>query len=287
MDFKRVEWIFFLAFLGLNIFLFSIYRDARSEQDVVFRSNQRVPIEQRLSSENIQVNNELTKERLEGYYLSGEPADMKNLLDEARAQSNNPDLLKEGTTIEGGTLMHQVSKQVYISDSDRMDETLQNYFNQEDSVLFGQEYVYVSEWSSIDGEFPEAVAAQTYEGIPINDPSGRLNLSLERHEDLLEVDSYTQTYISNLIPLREGMSLYSEEEIINTLYINNKIPSSSIIRWQQLAYTLTLRVRGKSVYVPAWYVAIEMPDGSVQIERVNALTNRIITNNTVRTVENQ
>lgn len=287
MDFKRVEWILFLAFLGLNIFLFSIYRDARSEQDVVFRSNHRVPIEQRLSSENIQVNNELSKERSEGYYLSGEPANMKNLLDEARAQSNNSDLLKEGTTIEGGTLIHQVSKQVYISDSDRMDETLQNYFNQEDSVLLGHEYVYVSEWSSIDGEFPEAVAAQTYEGIPINDPSGRLTLSLERHEDLLEVDSYTQTYISNLIPLREGMSLYSEEEIINTLYINNKIPSSSIIRWQQLAYTLTLRVRGKSVYVPAWYVAIEMPDGSVQIERVNALTNRIITNSTVRTVENQ
>ncbi|MDN5810420.1 MAG: two-component system regulatory protein YycI, partial [Tetragenococcus koreensis] len=57
-------------------------------------------------------------------------------------------------------------------------------------------------------------------------------------------------------------------------------------KWRHLAYTLTLQVRGQNVYVPAWFVAIEDEDGQTQVERVNALTNRIITNSTVQTVEN-
>ncbi|MGG2385723.1 two-component system regulatory protein YycI, partial [Enterococcus faecium] len=51
MDFKRIEWIFFLAFLGLNVFLFNVYSEARSEHQMVSQSNQTIPIEQRLESE--------------------------------------------------------------------------------------------------------------------------------------------------------------------------------------------------------------------------------------------
>ena len=40
MDFKRIEWIFFLAFLGLNIFLFGIYRKVnKREQRLFFQPN--------------------------------------------------------------------------------------------------------------------------------------------------------------------------------------------------------------------------------------------------------
>ena len=38
MDFKRIEWIFFLAFLGLNIFLFGIYREGQQEESNVSSS---------------------------------------------------------------------------------------------------------------------------------------------------------------------------------------------------------------------------------------------------------
>ncbi len=286
MDFKRIEWIFFLAFLGVNIFLFTIYREAKSEQNVVFRSNQTIPIERRLASENIKTHGKFSKASLEGYYLSGEPTDMKTALDQQRTALNNPLLLANDTVIENNALVHVVSDDTYISDSKRTGDVLRTYLDQTDKVLFGSEYVYIPEWTVNDGDQSNIFAAQAYEGVPINDESSRLDLSLEKDGDLDEFVRYTQTHVAQLTPLREAMQLYSEEDAVNTLYVNNKIPSNSTLKWQQLAYTLTLKVRGKNVYVPAWFVAIEGPDNSLQIERVNAITNRIITSSTVRSVEN-
>ena len=40
MDFKRIEWIFFLAFLGLNIFFWNLSgRSTRGEQRLFFQPN--------------------------------------------------------------------------------------------------------------------------------------------------------------------------------------------------------------------------------------------------------
>lgn len=286
MDFKRIEWIFFLAFLGVNVFLFNIYREASAEQNIVSRSNQKVPIEQRLASENIKSEGAFSNERLQGYYLSGEPTDMEEALQREQERLNMPRLLEEETVIEDTTLIHRVSDGTYVSDSNRMNDVLRSYFDREDKVLFGSEYTYIPEWTRWNDEHPGVFAAQSYEGIPINDPSSSLMLSLESKDELLEVVSYTQTHISNLTPLREAIRLYSEEDAVNTLYVNNKVPGNATLKWQQLAYTLTLNVRGKNVYVPAWFVAIEEADGTIQIERVNAFTNRIITNSTMQSVEN-
>ncbi|HDT8025123.1 TPA: hypothetical protein RD635_002432, partial [Enterococcus faecalis] len=52
MDFKRIEWIFFLAFLGLNIFLFGIYREGQQEESNVSSSSQTESIESRLEKDN-------------------------------------------------------------------------------------------------------------------------------------------------------------------------------------------------------------------------------------------
>lgn len=286
MDFKRIEWIFFLAFLGVNIFLFNIYREASAEQNLVSRSNQKVSIERRLANENIKSEGNFSKERLQGYYLSGEPTNMREGLKQERARLDNAKLLSDQTMIDETTLTHVVSDGTYISDNSQIEEVLQTYFNREDKVLFGSEYAYIPEWTQWNGKNADVYAAQTYEGIPINDPSSSLVLTLESKDELLEIVQYSQTHISNLTPLREAMRLYSEEDAVNVLYLNNKIPSNSTLKWQQLAYTLTLNVRGKNVYVPAWFVAIEGADESLQIERVNAFTNRIITSNTVQSVEN-
>lgn len=96
---------------------------------------------------------------------------------------------------------------------------------------------------------------------------------------------YTQTHLTNIEQLREKTELHTEEEAINTLYVNNKISRGSNILWRQLAYSRILKVREKNVYVPVWYVAIETPDKTYQIETVNAFSNTIITNNSIPKVE--
>ena len=94
-------------------------------------------------------------------------------------------------------------------------------------------------------------------------------------------------HLSNLTALREKMPLVSEEDVLTTLYINNKLSKNDEILWSKLAYTLVLQVRGKNVYVPAWFVSIRHEDKKEQVEIVNAFRNRIITNAAVRKVENK
>lgn len=283
MDFKRIEWIFFLAFLGLNVFLFNIYSEARSEQQNVLQSNQTIPIEQRLASEDIKYTNDLSDEYLSGYYLSGEQTDLAAALKEA--QANNQ--LVDSTTVKGQQLTHISSGGFYISDDTQAEKTVNEYLQRQDQVLYGDEYYYMKNLSLLDQEYPNIVASQSYEDIPFNDSSSRIDLTLESADDLLQISKYTQTHISNITPLREKMTLYSEKEAVNTLYLNNKLPAHSKILWTELAYTRILIVGDKNVYIPAWFVAIKADaDETIQIETVNAFSNRIITNNAVQKVEN-
>ncbi|MDN6640189.1 MAG: two-component system regulatory protein YycI [Tetragenococcus sp.] len=286
MGFKKIGWIFFFAFLGLNIFLFSIYKGTDNQEDVVYRTDQKVPIEERLDSEDIKYKGSFSQKQQKGYYLSGEPTDMDEALDDERERLDNSELLSEQTSIDGQTLTHSIEEENAITEASQTSDVVEEFLEQEDQVLFGEEYQYLSDVSSFSGEYPTLIAAQSYDGIPIDDSSSRIEIELSDQDDKWTFNNYTQTHISDLIPLREAISLYSEEEMINTLYVNNKIPNDSEIKWRHLAYTLTLKVRGQNVYVPAWFVAIEDEDGQVQVEKVNALANRIITNSTVQTVEN-
>ena len=104
MDFKRIEWIFFFAFLGLNLFLFSMYREARSDQNITSRTNETIPLHRRLASENITYEGDFSARKQEGYYLSGVPTDFKEALKEERARVQKPDLLSKQTTVEKDVL---------------------------------------------------------------------------------------------------------------------------------------------------------------------------------------
>lgn len=287
MDFKRIEWIFFFAFLGLNLFLFNLYREAKVEQNITYRTNETIPIQQRLSSENIQYDGNLSEEKLEGYYLSGIQTNFNEALKDERTRLNQPKLLAKQTTVEGDYLTHQMDLRVTITEENQISETLHQLLAQKDLILFGKSYEYLSEESFITEDYAEIIAVQTYEGIPLNDPSARLTMILEGDDEQWTATKYIQSHVSDINPLREVMSIYSEKEVMNTLYVNNRIPVNSVILWRKLAYKMTLKVRGQGIYVPTWFIAIETPDKKVRTEMVNGFTNRIITNSVIQTVEDQ
>lgn len=287
MDFKKIEWIFFLAFLGLNFFLLNLYREARVEQNITYRTNETIPLKQRLASENIKYEEPFSEEKREGYYLSGVPTDFYEARKKAQEQFNNPDLLISRTTIEQDTLTHLIEETITISDDAQVEKVLTDLLQQEEFVLFGDSYQYLPQETNLTTEYPEIVTGQAYEGILINDPSSRLVFSLEKSNDDFLLKKYSQTHISDLSPLREEMTVISEKDAINLLYINSKIPSNSKILSRELVYKMTMRVRGKNIYVPTWFVTIETNDGKIRVEQVNGFTNRIITNSIVQTVENK
>lgn len=287
MDFKRIEWIFFLAFLGLNVFLFSMYREAKLNQTITSRTNETIPLHKRLESENITYEGDFSAKKREGYYLSGVPTNFTEARKSERLRLNAPDLLGGQTTIDETLLKHKIDDVILLTDNNQAPEVLSKILNQQDLVLFGKEYQYNAEESMLSNDFPEIIAGQYYEDIPINDPASRLTFFLEKDVENWRVNEYFQTHISELQPLREVMPTYSERDAINTLYINNQIPSNSKILWRQLAYKMTLIVRGQAILVPTWFIEIETSDQEIKTEMVNAFTNRIITNSVVATVEDQ
>ncbi|MBL1230113.1 two-component system regulatory protein YycI [Enterococcus sp. BWB1-3] len=284
MDFKRIEWIFFLVFLGVNIFLFSIYREGLQDESYVSYSEKTESLETRLKKDQITHKKELSTKRSEGYYLSGEQTNFYMAIQEQQAAKNDYSYLKNITVTENGVIDYPSNH--YI-DPDEVNETFSGFLRDEKSVLYGNEYTYLPQFSNLNGEFPELVAAQSYGGIPIHDDTAQITLSLEKSEtdDLLRIVQYSQSHIGNLEELREKADLYSEQDAIETLYVNNKIPSNSTITFSKLAYSQIYKIREKNVYVPVWFIGISSNSTTLQVEQVNAMSNTIITSNAVIRVE--
>lgn len=280
MDFRKIEWIFFLVFIGLNIFLFSIYWNNQHEQSLVTSSNQREDILQRLENDEITVKEEVSDEHREGYYLSAEQDNFESLLSATGNQT-----IARNSNISDKVLTSYPSEETKF-DLKKATSSFNRLMNNKNFILDGQEYTYLSDISKKDDDLAKIVGAQSYEGIPFVDETSRVTLDIEKNNDQEQIMKYTQTRLKEIEPLREKMTLYSEKEILNTLYINNNIPSNSTITNIYLGYFRTLEVREKNVYVPVWFVKIRTSDKTTQIEKVNALNNQVITNNLVPKVEN-
>lgn len=267
------------------MFLFSIYNESQNEENSISRYNQTDTIEKRLANDNISVSGKLSNKKNEGYYLSGEQTDMYTALENAREKRGDEQLLNTGVSISENTLTSILKNNSYISE-EKIEDSLTEFLQKKDRVLFGEEYTYLSRFSTTDDDYHQLIAVQTFEGIPFYDETARIDVSLEKTGDLLKISKYTQTHISDIEMLREKMDLYTERDIINTLYTNNRIPSGSKIKWSQLAYSRILKVREKNVYVPVWFVAIETAEKTVQLESVNAISNTITTNAIVPKINN-
>ncbi|MDU5336351.1 two-component system regulatory protein YycI [Enterococcus sp.] len=280
MDFRKIEWIFFLVFIGLNIFLFSIYWNNQHEQSLVTNSNQREDIMHRLENDEIQVKKAVSDEHREGYYLSAEQDNFESMLNAPADQT-----LTGNWTISDRVLTNLPNGETEF-DLKKATSSFNRLMRDKEFIVEGTEYTYLPDISKKDDELGKIVGAQSYEGIPFIDETSRLTLDIEKSDDQDRVSKYTQTRLKDIEPLREKMTLASEKEILNTLYINNNIPSKSTITNIYLGYFRTLEVREKNVYVPVWFVKIKTSDKTTQIEKVNALNNQVITNNLVPKVEN-
>lgn len=288
MDFKKIEWIFFVAFLGLNVFLFRSYQETISQENNVIRSGQTESIQQRLSSDDISYTGKISSESRQGYYLSAEETDLSKELDSQRHGTSKKGLLSSGIVFNDNVLTKTLSEtesENSIFDPDKMGSSVNSFLNKKNNVLFGSDYVYMKNFSDLDSTTPEVQASQKYDGLPFYDDTAKIVFSLNKQDKSYAVTKYTQTHLSDIEQLREKTELHTEEDAIKTLYVNNKISRGSKILWRQLAYSCILKVREKNVYVPVWYVAIETPDKSIQVESVNAFSNTIVTNNTIPKVE--
>ncbi|MGX6971129.1 two-component system regulatory protein YycI [Vagococcus bubulae] len=267
MDFRRVEGIFFIVFLFLNMFLFYIYQEGREPQDYISTGSISENLEERLKADHIEVPKDLSKIKREGYYLSAEEdelvADAREKLADQSWQVNN-DQLTSQIMAQSDTVIKK-SKDI---------ESINQFIRNPSNVLYGKDYV-LNEEETIP--LKNYIYNQTYEGIPFYDETAQLSVIVSQDKfESDQISSYKQTHISRIEPLREVQSVISERDAIISLYTNNRIQSGDTVKWIHLGYTRIFTVRGKNVYIPAWFVSVESSKNVIQTERVNAFTNAVI-----------
>ena len=286
MDFKRTEAIFLVAFLCLDIFLFSIYRQSQNEQTPINNSST-IKITQRLKEDKIKYEGKISSEHTDGYYLSATQTNLNTELQNMKKTKKleNVDVLR--SSVKDNLLSLTPEKDLSVNKKGQIPTLIRETLTNQKEIILGKDYRYQDEIHQQSDGYLDVYACQKYEGIPINDITAQIKFTLKKNDENYRIEKIQQMHLSNLTALREKMPLVSEEDALTTLYINNKLSKNDEILWSKLAYTLVLQVRGKNVYVPAWFVSIRHEDKKEQVEIVNAFRNRIITNAAVRKVENK
>lgn len=289
MNFKRIEIVFVIAFIGLNLFLFALYRNNTNALATATNTPQTESIETLLSTNNITYSGDFSREKMEGYYLSGEQTSWPEALRQLREESGNTDLFTRTSTTDN-VLTNQLTNPQIVN-TDELADGIVAFIAQRNLVPFGTDYTYQEDLSTFSDETNTAIASQSYEGISFfdsSDPTAQLELTLTESSDneTYRIDSYRVTHISNIETLRERMELISEREAVATLYTNSRLPQDSEILWTKLAYSRIIQLREKSVYVPVWFVAVSRSgETGIQYESVNAISNSVITNSSLTVVE--
>ncbi len=264
MDFRRIEIIFLVAFFGLNIFLFSSYQETKAT-DATRGQDITTNLEDRLSNDKIKTNKKFSKKHAKGYYLTGEITDFKSKL----ASLNN-----QTAKIVDNQVQSSFDSEIKVEGSKtKQIEKVKKIVKK--NIAFSSDYSYLSEISQTDNQF---VFSQSWEGIPFNDETAQITIYYEqKNKNDYVLKNYVQGRLEKIEPLREKQELITEREAIATLYTNMKLPSNSTILWTKLAYFCIFTAQNKNVYIPVWFVGIENSKNNVQVERVNAFTNAVLT----------
>lgn len=265
MDFRRIELIFLFVFCGLNLFLYTSYKNSVTET-MTPETNLSTTLEKRLANDNISYSGNFSTEQQSGYYLTGEQSNLFSKVNQLKNQSYK---IEENKLV--GTFY--TSEEVTVKSKDSK-KKFGDFIKKPENIISGSSYTFSEKASQVDGQL---VYVENWEGIPFNDDTAKLTLLVteDSHKNMT-LTGYEQEHIENIEPLREKQDLISERDAIITLYMNMKLPAESKIKWTQLAYTRIFTAQNKNVYIPVWFVAIQTNKSSVQVERVNAFTNTIL-----------
>ncbi|GEL12806.1 hypothetical protein FC15_GL001401 [Lapidilactobacillus concavus DSM 17758] len=281
MDFRRIEWIFLVVFIALDIFLATSY--LQNNSNIVISDDQSTStsdtILQDMRDDNITVGSLSTKQG-EGYYLSSQNEDeLRAHMDHLVGQSYSYNAMTHlvGQSYSYNAMTHTLTSQfttVLSYDQKEMVSKLKSFIKDSNNVIFGTEYTY------------EAALSDPKKNIVFVQKS-KHGVLLDTQAELIfkvsgtSVTGYTQTYISDLTVLREKQTTISAFDAVQLLYISSEIPENSKVVWYKLGYSELIDVRGSVIYVPVWNILIQHKGTKNEsLKKVNAFSSTVIKNST-------
>ena len=267
MDFKRIEWIFLIVFIGINIFLgIELWQTPTLLSAGSTQTQTQTDIKSETSADQITIPKVNDKQE-DGYYLAAKTDNswIKKATQQVKGQVEN-------NSSENLIYVH-LDKPITLSKNKK--EALRQVMRFKDdsqNVYQGKNYAYLSELSERDdyifnqktkyGEFFAATA--------------RLHIIVKDNQ----IVSYSQSYVDDLNPVRERQNTISSKAAVDSLYTYSELPNNSKVILLKQVYTKLLTVKGNTIYIPTWLAAIENNTSkTVTLKRVNAFTGTIIQNN--------
>lgn len=261
MNFKRIEWIFLVAFIILDLFLMTTYFHQDSIVESTTTSTQSTASSLMKSLKNDQISHGALSDRTQsGYYLAA-PKD--NYLRDKAGQLHYVTWTyanhKLNATFISGIKMNVADPKT----------SLDTVVRDPAEVPLGRQYSFNAGLSSKN----TVVYTQNIYDRPVYSGEGQIRFTVKDGY----VTGYTQTYVHNAETLREKKDTISQKRAVMWLYQYNKLPQNSTVEWCRLGYTKLLDVNGSVVYIPTWNFCIRSKtSGSVQYRRINAFTGAVM-----------
>lgn len=263
MDFRRIEIIFLIVFVSLDVFLLLSFRNS---QQIVTSSSTNTSTVSEMRKRDISFSKLDTKSG-SAYYLGSKPNNaIVNNVGKLRDQEFQYDESSHKLT-------SSLNTPIAVTKANRV-KKLNSFIKRESNVLFGTQYKYSPQLSTSS----QIVYSQTDDTLgEVYDKTAQLTFTL--NDD--KVTGYTQTYVHDLMILHEKEATKSEKDVVINLYTNSEIPNNSKITYANLAYTKLLEAKGSTIYIPVWFVTVQNRDSKVNsLKKVNAFTGNVIKSST-------
>ena len=272
MNFKKVEIIFILAFLILDVFLINIFINKYVGTPSQAIENQSIDIVTEFKANNIQYD-EISDEILRIPFVRA----LNTTLNEETVSELTEDT--QSVEVNANQILAQINTPIQLEGvtaetpsgelSDSALSSLNQFINSE--VYQGSQYRFISYDKSAS---KVTYMQETASGAVVADGNGEIIFQVN---DDYAVYAYDQTITGETASQGEERTVISEQQALENAFLNNSIPDESIILRSFLAYRETLALDEITLYHPVWTLLILTNEGTTQRVFVDGINGAIMT----------
>lgn len=271
MDFKRSAVVLIVCFFFLDLFLFGLVWQKRTDTKNPLNTSINVIDQMKLDGITLPALN-ATAESVPIIQVTPESIDTK---------LNT--LLNQTTTLDKNVVTGQfvtpiqldLSGSVSAESFEELTKLVEN-----NQVAFGDHYT----WSSYNPTTRKVIYTQKADKLTIMDGSSQIIFTINLND---QVVSYEQIFAGTVQVLGKERELITAQRAVEILYLGGRINSKSTVQSVKLSYYKSLVLKDFSIYSPAWYIEIRQADGQLIARRVDAIHGTVLANETIETANTQ
>lgn len=269
MDYKRIEWLFFIVFLLIDIYLgIEILHSPVNLSNADTTMQSVASIRSEMKSDNIDLPESISNTPDSGYYLATKNRDylsskVSDLTNVTARYSKTDNTLYAAPKV--ATILSKNEKTAL--------KQVNEFKNDPKNVPYGKQFKYEPDMSSADNYM--FVQTSDYGEIYAN--VAQLTISVKDNQ----ITNYTETYMGPASPVRELQSTISAWRAIRAMYTDRELTNNSRVARIKLGYSKLTEVRGSTILLPTWLVWVEnKTTKNITLKRVNAYTAQMLQSST-------